>query len=106
MASRIAFRVTAKERAEIEERARSADLSVSDYARDCVNWGRWGYRDLPAPRKERQEIDRQAISALNRVGNNLWQITRRLNYGGSVPNDLVEAIDEVRAAVAKLSEDV
>lgn len=97
--ARVVFRVTENERSEVEAAAKEAGLSVSEYARNRTTWT-YG---TPAPRKATTDIEARALSELNRVGVNLWQISRHLNYGGSIPNDLSDAIAEVRAAVAKLA---
>lgn len=96
--ARIAFRVTEDERAQIEARAAEAGATVSNYARAVALTGA-----PPAPR--RNATDAAALSELNRVGVNLWQITKHLNFGGSIPTDLHEAIADVRAAVEKLGGD-
>lgn len=96
--ARIAFRVTEDERAQIEARAVAAGVTVSNYARAVVLTGA-----PPAP--PRHAADAAAISELNRVGVNLWQIAKHLNFGGGIPADLHDAIAEVRAAVEKLAGD-
>ncbi|WP_405402752.1 plasmid mobilization protein [Paracoccus sp. Ld10] len=95
---RIAFRVTLDERLRIETAAAAAGASVSDYVRAVSLTSK-----PPRPRRTRDSVNAPAISELNRVGVNLWQITKHLNFGGSIPPDLHEAIEEVRAAVAKLA---
>lgn len=95
---RIAFRVTLDERLQIEAAAAVAGVTVSDYVRVISLTAR-----PPRPRKQREAVNAAAISELNRVGVNLWQITKHLNFGGSIPHDLGEVVAEVRAAVAKLA---
>ncbi len=97
--ARIAFRVTQDELSQVEAAAKDEELSISDFARTRTTYV-FGVR---APKKAKSGPDARAIAELNRVGVNLHQIVRHLNYGGSIPNDLSDAIAEVRAAVAKLA---
>jgi len=101
MSSRIAFRVTAKERNEIEATAKYHGITVSELARDRT----MQTYQTPTRKKSKSDIEARTLVELNRVGRNLSQILRHLNYGGSIPNDLTEALKEIRVAVAKLAED-
>lgn len=96
--TQIVVRLTEDERAQIEARAAASGVRVSAYVRALVLTGA-----PPAP--PRGATDAAAISELNRVGVNLWQIVKHLNFGGGIPADLHEAIAEVRAAVEKLARD-
>lgn len=98
--ARVAFRVTEEELRDIKSYAALRSLSVSEYARAKAT------KHLPSytPPKAKPGPNALALSELNRIGVNLWQITRSLNFGGSIPNDLSNAIDEVRTAVAKLAD--
>lgn len=100
MSERIAFRVTKEERSEVEAAAKRWGMSVSELARTRT----METFQVPTPRRQKNDIEARTLTELNRVGVNLWQISRHLNYGGSIPNDLADAIEEVRAAVAKLAE--
>lgn len=98
--ARVAFRVTEDELRDIKAAAALRKLSISEYARAKAT------QHLPSytPPKAKPGPNALALSELNRVGVNLWQITRSINFGGSIPNDLSDAITDVRAAVAKLAE--
>lgn len=96
LSSRIAFRVTADERQQVEAAAAAAGVSVSNYARALVLTAR-------PPRRPRGQASATALAELNRAGVNLNQIARALNRGGSIPSDLGETLAQVRAAVEKLA---
>ncbi len=97
---RIAFRVTPNERSELEASAKSRGRSVGDYIR--FNLIRSSRNGPPERKKKVSDTDR-ALAELNRVGLTLVQISRHLNLAGGVPDDLSNAIADVRAAVAKLA---
>lgn len=89
------IRLTAAERAHIEEQAARAGLDVTDFCRRAI------LRRRIAPAAT--ATDEAALLALNRVGVLLNQIAKRMNAGGTVPAHLVETLDQVRAAVDHLA---
>lgn len=103
----ISTRIPVAEADRIKQKARAAQISVSKYLRLAAadEWEQ--LRITPAkPRKVRAKVEMQAVSELNRVGVNLWQIVRHMNRGGAVGSrELHDAISEIRAAVAKLAGD-
>ena len=88
-------RLTTAERDYIELHAERAGLSVAEFSRRAVLG--------QSIRPRRASIEAEAIAALNRVGANLHQIVRALNFGKAVPSDLGETLEDVRAAVEKLA---
>lgn len=88
-------RVSAAESALIEERASRAGLSVSAYLREAAL-----DRDISPPRRT---MDDQLLVELNRCGVNLHQLVRHLNFGGTVPTDIVLVMAELKAALAQVS---
>jgi hypothetical protein len=98
---RIAFRVTFDEQQRIEAAALASGVSVSDYARTVILTTR-----APRPRSQRRAVNAAAISELNRVGVNLHQLVKHLNFGtGNVPHDLDALLEDIRAAMDKLTAD-
>jgi len=91
------LRLTTAEREFIEAQAAAAGLSVADYARRRL-LGR-----TVTPR--RTAADDRALVELNRVGVNLNQIAARVNFTGELAEDFRAALDEIRAAVAKVAAD-
>mgnify|MGYP001627881339 FL=1 len=85
-------RLTPAEMAFIEEQAAVAGLPVSTYAREALTNRR------VTPRRTKAEA--ALLTELNRCGVNLHQLVRHLNYGGSLPNDIVETLAEFRAALS------
>lgn len=76
---RITFRMTAEEYATVEVAAGESEVTVGTYVRDCI---------LKAPqtrRRRRPSTDVAALSRLhrelNRIGGNINQIARRVNFG-------------------------
>jgi hypothetical protein len=103
----ISTRVPVAEAERIKRFARAAQVSVSKYLRLSAT-DEWEQMRItpPKPRKVRAKVEMQAVSELNRVGVNLWQIVRHMNRGGAVGSrELHAAIAEIRAAVAKLAGD-
>jgi hypothetical protein len=96
---KISFRVTPAEQAEIETSAASAGLTVGSYIRARI---------LTAARtqsRRRPTIDQEAaarfLKQLHRAGANVYQVTRRVNFGEGVAQDEITAtISECRAAIA------
>lgn len=89
-----AVRVTASERAFVEEQAANAGLSLSEYQRLRL------LKKKVAPR--RVSADQKLLVELNRVGVNLNQIAHKVNSGRSLPPDFPDVLAEVRAAVQKV----
>ena len=89
------IRLTAAERAIIEDKASQAGLSIAEYCRQSF------LRSRPPPRSK-SEIDAKALLAIERIGRNLNQIARQLNSGGPVPLYLHDTLDQVRDAIDRL----
>ncbi len=88
------LRVTAAERALVEERADAAGVALVEYCRHAI------FQSSIAPK--RGTIDQALLVELNRVGVNLNQIARHFNAGRNLPPDFPEVLAEVRAAVHKV----
>lgn len=88
------LRVTAAERALVEERAEAAGLSLVEYCRNAI------FKTRIAPK--RGTIDQALLVELNRVGVNLNQIARHFNAGRDLPPDFPDLLAEIRAAVQKV----
>ena len=87
-------RLSAAERAQVEERARLLKMTPSDYARACLVQG--------TVRVIREEgHDPEKVRALLAIGNNLNQIARQLNAGGAVSPLLSEVLGTVRALLTE-----
>jgi hypothetical protein len=99
----IGFRVTETERQEIEAAAERAGLTVGSYVRARV---------LSAPKTravKKPPIERallsQLLGQLGRVGGNIHQIVKHLNFGEIVfHREISEAITEFREASAAIME--
>lgn len=92
----VAFRVSESERAELEKAAELAGLSLGSYVRGRV---------LAAPRTRavrrppiEQKLLTQLLGQLGRVGGNIHQIVKHMNFGGGVMHD------ELRSALAAFEE--
>ena len=91
----VATRLTADEHAALHDRATAAGLAVGTYLRHLL-------RGLPpAPRRP---LTRTAVVALNRVGNNLNQLTKLAHTGVLLPRDLLATLQAVHAEVRRLRE--
>ena len=88
------LRVTAAERALIEERAAAAGLTLAGYCRRAI------FKSRIAP--IRSSTDQALLVELNRVGVNLNQIARRVNAGRDLPPDFPDVLAEVREAIRKV----
>src|SRR5438094_177602 len=88
------IRVTADERDQLRQRARSARLSLSRYLVEAA------LADRPLSRSGRAQRDR-ALFHLRKVGVNLNQLARRVNGGAVVP---VESLEEALTAVSAAAE--
>lgn len=89
------LRLTTAERQHVEAQAERAGLSVAEFCRRAT------LAQTIRPRPAR--VEDAAIVALNRVGVNLHQIVRALNFGTSLPKDIAKTLADVRAAVEKLA---
>lgn len=92
----VAFRVSEEERAELEQAAELAGLTLGSYVRQRV---------LTAPKTRavrrppiEQKVLAQLLGQLGRVGGNIHQIVRHMNFGGVVMHD------ELRPALASFEE--
>jgi len=92
----VGFRVTAAERAELENAAEKAGLSLGSYIREKV---------LTSPKTRavrRPPIEKkllaQLLGQLGRVGGNIHQIVKHMNFGTGVMHD------ELRSALAAFEE--
>lgn len=89
------FRVSQSEREAIQQRAKNANLSVSEYARRACVSGRVTIN--------RKTENVEAVRLLLIAGNNLNQIARHLNTGRtSQPSELSDALSDIREAVERL----
>lgn len=88
-------RLTATERARVEEQAQRLKLSPSDYARACLVRG--------TVRVVREEgFDPEQVRALLAIGNNLNQIARHLNATGAhSPAKLDEVLEIISALLTE-----
>ena len=88
-------RLTAAERARVEEQAQRLKLSPSDYARACLVQG--------TVRVIREEgHDPEKVRALQAIGNNLNQLARHANATGQIdPTELHEVLALVRAILTE-----
>ena len=92
----VGFRVTDEERAELEKAADRAGLTLGSYVRERV---------LSAPKTRavrRPPIEKvllaQLLGQLGRVGGNIHQIVKQINFGNGVMHD------ELRSALASFEE--
>ena len=88
----VAFRVSEEERAELEQAAELAGLTLGSYVRQRV---------LAAPKTRavrrppiEQKLLAQLLGQLGRVGGNIHQIVKHMNFGSGVMHD------ELRPALA------
>ena len=88
----VAFRVSEEERAELEQAAELAGLTLGSYVRQRV---------LTAPKTRavrrppiEQKLLAQLLGQLGRVGGNIHQIVKHMNFGSGVMHD------ELRPALA------
>lgn len=89
--------LTTRERAELEQRASTFGMSVSEYVRRQT-LGR------PLPAGVAEDRTRAALAtALLRLGVNLNQITRHMNAGRSEPFHLPELLNDIRGHVDRLT---
>lgn len=81
----VGFRVSGTERAELEKAAELAGLTLGSYVRERV---------LSAPRTRavrrppiEQKLLAQLLGQLGRVGGNIHQIVKQMNFGAGVMHD-------------------
>jgi hypothetical protein len=96
----IGFRATAGERAELEAAAERSGLSLGSYIRAAV-------LQSPKTRSRRrptiqQEALARLLAQLGRVGGNVHQISRKLNFNEPVAADIPSVLAEVKAAGAAI----
>ena len=91
--------LTLRERAELEQRATTFGLTVSEFVRRQTLG-----RPLPAHVAE-QQTRATLATALLRLGINLNQITRHMNAGRFAPYHLPELINDIRGHVDRLTRD-
>jgi hypothetical protein len=90
----VGFQVTPTERAELDERAASAGVKLSDYVRAAA----LGYR-----LNVRNPLTEKALFELGAIGNNLNQLARRVNTTERLdPEELANALRLWREMVARL----
>ena len=87
-------RLSAAERAAVEDKAALLKLTPSDYARACLVQG-----TVKIVREDGHNPEK--VRALLAIGNNLNQIARRLNASGEVPPLLSEVLGLVRALLTE-----
>ncbi len=90
----VSTRFSPEQYEEIRERASACGLPVAAYARRAVLGA--------APVLRRGSNVRPAIVALNRVGNNLNQLTRLANQGMPFPAEVAAAVSGVLAEVRRM----
>ena len=97
----VAFRVSAEERAELEEKAELSGLSLGSYVRQCV---------LTAPKTRtvrrppiEQKLLAQLLGQLGKTGGNIHQIVKHMNFGAGVMHDelrsALKAFEEAAGAI-------
>lgn len=95
------MRLTAAERAQLEERAERAGLTVGAYMRhQCL--GEAGPRAVRRPPVERKALA-QLLGQLGKVGGNVNQIARALNSDRQIMHDIPATLAEIRAAALAIS---
>ena len=98
---RITFRVTADDYAKLEKSSAGIGLSLASHVRETV-------LNVPETRSRRRPLaDMAALSrlyaGLNRIGGNINQITRRVNFGETpVAAEFSEALAGIRETMAAI----
>ncbi|TCZ51912.1 plasmid mobilization protein [Roseicella aquatilis] len=93
---------TPAERAELEQRAERAGMSVSAYMRhQCL--GTAGPRAVRRPPVEKKALA-QLLGQLGKAGGNLNQVARALNSDRGTPADIAETLAEIKAAARAISD--
>ena len=94
---RTAVMLTERERVELEQRASTFGLSLSDFIRRQT-------LAQPMPASVAEQRTRATLAtALLRLGVNLNQITRHMNAGRYAPYHLPELINDIRGHVDRLT---
>lgn len=88
------LRVTAAERAYVEEQAANAGLPLAEFCRRAILSKRIAPRLTSA--------DERLLVEVNKAGVNLNQIARAVNGGRGLPPDFSEVLAEVDAALKKV----
>jgi hypothetical protein len=96
----IGFRATAAERATIEAAAERAGLTPSSYIRGTV-LAKPETRSTRRPTIEHEALA-QLLAQLGRISGNVYQISRKLNFGEQVTADVPSVLAEVKAAGAAI----
>lgn len=97
----VAFRVSEEERAELEQAAELAGLSLGSYVRQRV---------LTSPKTRavrrppiEQKLLAQLLGQLGKTGGNIHQIVKHMNFGAGVMHDelrsALKAFEEAAAAI-------
>lgn len=87
-------RLTAAELHHVEDMAARAGLGVAEFCRRAI----MGQRIL----SRRSDVNERTLAELNRIGVNLNQIAHAVNSGRGLPDMTAAALDELRAAIAKV----
>ena len=97
----VTLKLRPDESAKLRETAGALGIGPSSYAADAVRraLGTERRRPLPSPRSDLAEAIREATGAVGRLGNNVNQIARRLNGGGTVAASELAAIRATLAAI-------
>ena len=90
------IRCTKAEKESIKEKAKAAQLSMSEYVRQKAISGKVIKVD--------SELNLEMVEQLRRIGINLNQQTRRLNTTGNMPLQLSSVWDRLEIALDKLIE--
>lgn len=93
---RLGFRLTAAERAELEQHAAAFGITMPDYVRRRV----LGHRMPPFRAVALAWVG--IADALNRIGVNLNQIAHHMNAGRGAPPDLAALIARIEAELNRL----
>lgn len=97
----IGIRVSAAERAELEEAAERVGLTLGSYIRECV-LATPKTRAVRRPAVE-QKLLAQLLGQLGKVGGNIHQIVKHMNFGnGVVREDLRSALASFEQAAADI----
>ncbi|VVS99872.1 MobC family plasmid mobilization relaxosome protein [Hoeflea sp. EC-HK425] len=91
------LRVTAAERAYVEEQAARAGLPLVEFCRRAI----LSKRIKPRPAL----VEDAVLLELNRLGVNLNQIARAINRGRGIPADMADTMAAIKEAVTRLAKD-
>ncbi len=96
----VASRVSEEEYVHLSQKARDAGLKIGGYLRAC-GLGNPGLRARRSPPLN-AELLAYAVAQLNRVGNNLNQLNRRLNGVHPVGATAAQVLSELRATIRQI----